>query len=120
MHNYDTVTEALTDLKKRGYKYDFNLEQNKLHCKELQREYKIPKLEVKETYRFEENTDPADEAVIYAIAADDGVLGAFVNGYDAYADAEQKVFHHFLKKILATYFHLNVYLKRNESDLEAV
>ena len=97
MHNYDTVTEVLSDLKNRGFKYDFNLEQNRLHCKELQREYKIPTLEVKETYRFEENTDPADEAVIYAIAADDGVLGTFVNGYGTYANAEQEKFLHLLK-----------------------
>ena len=98
MYNYETVTEALTDLKNRGYKYDFNLEQNKMHCKELQREYKIPKLEVKETHRFEENNDPADEAVIYAIATDDGVLGTFVNGYGTYADAEQEAFLHLLKR----------------------
>jgi hypothetical protein len=90
MYSYDTVSEALTDLKRRGYPYDFNLKQDKMYCEVLQREYEAQQLSVKETYRFEGNTDPADEAVVYGIAAEDGVQGVFVNGYGTYADTESE------------------------------
>jgi hypothetical protein len=33
MKAYDTVTEALSDLKKRGFALDFNLIHDGLHCK---------------------------------------------------------------------------------------
>src|SRR5438128_1937100 len=98
MYEYDTVTEALIDLKSRGYQYDFNLLHNRFYCPALKREYDAPELRVKETYRFEGNSDPADEAVVYAIAADDGVEGTFVNGYGTYADSESEALLHLLKK----------------------
>ncbi|HZH97309.1 MAG TPA: phosphoribosylpyrophosphate synthetase [Flavisolibacter sp.] len=88
MKNYDTVTEALADLKRRGFIYDFNLKQRQFHCATLNKSYNPLQLHVKETYRFEGATDPADEAVVYAIAADDGAGGVFVNGYGTYADTE--------------------------------
>lgn len=98
MYHYDTVTEALADLKSRGYAYDFNLQENCIYCAELDRKYEIPQLEVKETYRFEGDSDPADEAVVYAITADDGVKGTFVNAYGTYADTESEAVLQLLKK----------------------
>lgn len=91
MYNYDTVTEALNDLKSRGYVYDFNLQNNRLYCPALKKEYEVQQLQVKETYRFEGDSDPEDEAVVYALAANDGVNGTFVNGYGTYADTESEV-----------------------------
>jgi hypothetical protein len=98
MHDYDTVTEALSDLKSRGYQYDFNLQQDRCYCPALQREYDVRQLQVKETYRFEGDSDPGDEAVIYAIAASDGVQGTFVNGYGTYANSESEALLHLLRK----------------------
>ena len=98
MFQYDTISEALSDLKKRGYRYDFNLQGNSLHCPELNREYAPPQLQVQETYRFEGPSDPADEAVVYAISANDGVRGTFVNGYGTYADSEAEALLQLLTK----------------------
>jgi hypothetical protein len=97
MYNYDTVSEALTDLKSRGFQYDFNIKNDCFYCPNLQREYEPRQLQVKETYRFEGDTDPGDEAVIYAIATDDGVQGTFVNGYGTYADSESEALLHLLR-----------------------
>jgi hypothetical protein len=97
MYNYDTVSEALTDLKSRGFQYDFNVKNDCFYCSNLQREYEPHQLKVKETYRFEGDTDPGDEAVIYAIATDDGVQGTFVNGYGTYADSESEALLHLLR-----------------------
>ncbi len=76
---YDTVSEALNDLKKRGYTEDFNLQENCLKCNDLK--FYPGDFTITEVYRFEGNTDPADEAVVYAIEGSNGIKGSLVNGY---------------------------------------
>lgn len=88
MHNYDTVSEALSDLKKRGFAYDFNIKGGKMACPVLNTEYDQGQLQILETYRFEGPSDPADEAVVFGLEASDGVKGVFVDGYGAYYDEE--------------------------------
>lgn len=85
MHSYDTVTEALSDLKQRGFIYDFNLDNGRMQCKSLDRDFGEDELMIEETYRFEGPSDPADEAVVFALAAGD-VRGTFVDGYGASYD----------------------------------
>ena len=65
MYTYDTVSGAVNGLKKRGYTMDFNLQENCLVCHEDK--FNPEDFEIVEVYRFEGNTDPADEAVVYAI-----------------------------------------------------
>jgi hypothetical protein len=86
MYTYDTVSEALTNLKKRGYAHDFNLKGSQMECKQLGQQWHGDDLTIEETYRFEGNSDPADEAVVYAIKAADGVKGTFVDAYGTYYD----------------------------------
>jgi hypothetical protein len=86
MYAYDTITEAVTDLKKRGYTYDFNIKNNRLACDHLENHLGHEDFEIVEVYRFEGPSDPADEAVVYAIEAPSGALGILVNGYGTYAD----------------------------------
>ena len=85
MHNYDTVSEAVNDLKKRGYKLDFNLEPGAVICSGGR--CHPEDFEITEVYRFEGNTDPADEAVVYAIESKDGLKGVLVNGYGISSDS---------------------------------
>jgi len=86
MNSYDTLTEALNDLKKRGYTYDFNLKNSVLECAALDRLLHPAAFEVDEVYRFEGMTDPDDEAVLYAIRTSDGLHGTLVSAYGAYTD----------------------------------
>jgi hypothetical protein len=76
---YDTVSQALNGLKKRGFDLDFNLEENRLTCQNDK--FDVDEFEIVEVYRFEGNTDPADEAVVYAIQSVYGQKGVLVNGY---------------------------------------
>ena len=87
MHAYDTMSEAVNDLKRRGYNIDFNLEEDKIACSETPCVLKPDEFEITEVYRFEGNTDPADEAVVYAIESKHGQKGVLVNGYGPGADA---------------------------------
>jgi len=86
MHAYDTLSEAVNDLKQRGYNIDFNIEENRLVCTKTPLVLLPEEFEITEVYRFEGNTDPADEAVVYAIESKNGQKGVLVNAYGPDAD----------------------------------
>lgn len=81
---YDTVSEAVNGLKKRGFTEDFNLQENCLVCHEDK--YNVEDFEIVEFHRFEGNTDPADEAAVYAIESNKGTKGVLVTGYGISAE----------------------------------
>lgn len=83
--SYDTVSEAVNGLKARGFNLDFNLRENCLVCHGGK--FDVNDFEIVEVYRFEGNTDPSDEAIVYAIASGTGMKGILVNGYGISADA---------------------------------
>jgi hypothetical protein len=87
MFNYDTVTEAVNGLKQRGYTIDFNLEFDCIVCHETPVSLMTSEFEITEVYRFEGNSDPGDEAVVYAIESKHGHKGILVNGFGISADA---------------------------------
>ena len=86
MITYDTVSEAVNGLKKRGFEIDFNLEENCIICT-AGNKFNPDDFEIVEVYRFEGNTDPSDEAVVYAIQSITGMKGVLVNGYGISADS---------------------------------
>jgi hypothetical protein len=43
--------------------------------------------EITEVYRFEGDSDPADEAIVYAIESKHGEKGVLVNGFGIYSDS---------------------------------
>src|SRR4051812_32477287 len=97
MFTYDTVVAALNGLKERGYKTDFNLAFDKLICNETGVCLNPSEFEITEVHRFEGNTDPSDEDVVYAIESKDGkIKGSFSGAFGTYADL---VSNEMLKKI---------------------
>lgn len=84
MH-YATVTEALEKLKAQGYTLDFNLSENCLVCNE--EKFSADDFDIMDVYRYEGNTDPADEATVYAIASKSGLKGVLVTGYGISGDS---------------------------------
>jgi hypothetical protein len=88
MRSYDTMSEAVNDLQKRGYDHDFNLESDFLECKQNKCRMRSDEFEIDEVYRFEGNTDPGDENVVYAISSKiDNIKGVLVNAYGVYSDS---------------------------------
>jgi hypothetical protein len=84
MINYDTLSEATTGLKNRGFIIDFNLSENCLVCHTGKLD--VEDFEIVEFYRFEGNTDPSDEAIVYAIESKNGLKGVLVSGYGISAE----------------------------------
>ncbi|NII27225.1 phosphoribosylpyrophosphate synthetase [Pseudoflavitalea sp. X16] len=81
MYTYDTVTEAVDGLKKRGYTIDFNKGYECITCHSTPLSLQPSEFEITEVYRFEGNSDPADEAVVYAIESKTGEKGILVDGF---------------------------------------
>ena len=75
---YTTVSEALADMKQRGFTIDFNVE--------LKGNWDPHNLVVVEVHRFEGETSPDDEAVVYGIETAKGNKGVLVNGYGISAE----------------------------------
>ena len=82
--SYDTVSEAVNGLKQRGFSIDFNLEENQIVCNEGK--FNPEDFEIVEVHRFEGDSDPGDEAVVYGIESKNGLKGVLVSGYGISAD----------------------------------
>jgi mannose/fructose-specific phosphotransferase system component IIA len=48
--------------------------------------YKPDEVKIIDFYRFEGQSDPADNAIMYVIEANDGDKGTLIDAYGAYAD----------------------------------
>ncbi|HEV2355000.1 MAG TPA: hypothetical protein VGR89_12195 [Puia sp.] len=86
MFTYDTVAEAVRGLKQRGYTIDFNLEPDRLVCHRTPLSLTPSEFEITDVYRFEGESDPADEAAVYAIESKDGQKGLLVTGFGISAE----------------------------------
>ncbi len=86
MYSYETLLEALNDLAKRGYTHNFNIECDALECRSLALKLHPNDFEITEFYRFEGDSNPDDEEIVYAIESKDGVKGTLVNAYGIYSD----------------------------------
>jgi hypothetical protein len=88
MFTYDTVVQALEGLKQRGYTLDFNIAFDKLQCNATGVCLNAAEFEVVETYRFEGDTNPSDEDIVFAIEAKNGSYkGVLTSAYGMYADS---------------------------------
>src|SRR5205085_10337165 len=86
MRSYDTLSEAINDLTKRGYKTNFNIKNDCLACEDLMlhpEDYNVD-----EFYRFEGPTDPSDENILFAISSEKYKMkGLLVNAFGMYGDS---------------------------------
>lgn len=88
--NYNTVTEAMTGLAKRGYTYDFSIADGEDCIVCHKHEFKLSPEEfvIDEFYRFEGQTDPGDEMIVFAVASEKyKIKGIIVNAFGMYADS---------------------------------
>jgi hypothetical protein len=84
---YHTLSEKMNELRREGYTEDFNLQQNCLECRNGSFKVFTDEFKVDKYYRFEGQTDPADQAILYAISSDIHQLkGVLVNAYGIYSE----------------------------------
>jgi hypothetical protein len=84
---YDTLSEAINNLREEGYIEDFNLQENSLECRSGTYRLRPEDFHVDKFYRFEGMSDPDDSDIVYAISSDNYKLkGILVNGYGIYSE----------------------------------
>jgi hypothetical protein len=101
--NYETVSEATNDLLKRGYTTDFSIipEKDCLVCNNTKIQLSPDEFEIDETHRFEGDTDPGDEMIVFAISSkNSNVKGIVVNAFGMYSDSATSKLVERLKKHL--------------------
>ncbi len=87
MESYSSLIEAIEGLRKRGYTEDFKLKWNCLDCNNGQCEVLHNEFVIDEYHRFEEDTDPSEQSIIYAISSEKYSLkGILINAYGVYAE----------------------------------
>jgi predicted transcriptional regulator YdeE len=80
-YHYDSVSGALNELKSKGFTSDFNLQENAIAKNPQQ-------YEIQQIYRYEGNSNPDDEAVVYGLKSQSGEKGVFVTGFAANSISE--------------------------------
>lgn len=83
--HYETVSKAIQELRKQGFSFDFNIEDNSIVCEKGR--FDANNFEVVDVYRYEGDSDPGDEAAVYAIESLNGLKGILVTGYGASSDS---------------------------------
>jgi hypothetical protein len=88
MESYETVSGALSGLKAKGYTIDFNIAFDKLTCTRNEVHLNPDEFEITAMFRFEGESNPDDEDVVYAIASKDGkIKGTVSSAFGLYADS---------------------------------
>lgn len=86
MKTYESIVDALEDLNKRGYTLEFRKEPSCIYCYVFDLWLTPEQFNVDEVHRFEENSDPDDSSVVYAISSYTGMKGTLVDSFGVYAE----------------------------------
>lgn len=79
-----------------GYTNDFKVTDKGLFCLQKEKSYKPKQVHIVNFFRFEGNSDPDDNAILYVIETNDGTRGTLVDGYGVYTDGNVN---DFMKKV---------------------
>ena len=87
LESYGTLSETINGLNKDGYTLDFNVNKNCVICNHQNISLSPEDFEIDKVYRFEGETNPDDQAILYAISSTKfNVKGVLVNGYGISSD----------------------------------
>ncbi len=96
----NTLSQILEKLRLKGKDNELKMsDHGKMQSKSLGKIYKPEDLSIVKTYRFEGDSDPADNSVLYITEDQDKNVGYILDAYGSYSDHEGSSFADFLKKI---------------------
>ncbi|MFL9829228.1 hypothetical protein ACSV4D_07410 [Flavobacterium sp. ARAG 55.4] len=76
VYHYKSVSKALDELNENGFNYDFNQHEDVI--------LKNPdNYQIKHIYRYEGESNPDDEAIVFGIQSKSGKKGVYVTGFAA-------------------------------------
>lgn len=86
MKHFETLTEAMEDLRSRGYTHEFAPKKDFLVEQSTETKLRGEEFTVDEFHRFEGTSDPGDEMTLYAITTANGMKGVFVSAQGTYSN----------------------------------
>ncbi|MES2590588.1 MAG: hypothetical protein V4608_01800 [Bacteroidota bacterium] len=81
-----TLTSCLNNLAKEGFATQFKALKNGLKSLTTDRLYQKDDIKIVSFYRFEGESDPSDNSILYAIETSSGERGTLTDAYGAYSD----------------------------------
>lgn len=79
MKKNESLSDALSELRGKGYEADFSTESFCLYCSDLDMRLNPEAFHIDEAFRFEGDSGPGDDARLYAISSPLGVKGVLVD-----------------------------------------
>jgi hypothetical protein len=87
-----TMTGCMNKLQADGYTENFIAKEKGLEAPSNKHLYTPDQVKIASFYRFEGESDPADNAIVYAIETNDGIKGMLVDAYGPYANRKVSQF----------------------------
>lgn len=95
-----TLSQVLEKLRKKGVENEITMnEEKQMISDKLGKTYLPEDLLIFKTFRFEGDSDPGDNAVLYVVEDKDGEIGYIMDSYGAYSNHEGTEFDDFIKKV---------------------
>jgi hypothetical protein len=81
-----SMLKVLATLNKEGYNTQFKADKKGIVSSHSQKCFKPKDVEIKHFYRFEGESNPDDNSIVYAIETKNGEKGTLIDSYGAYSD----------------------------------
>jgi len=82
----NSLSTCVNKLVRDGYTINFKVDEQGLVAAEDGKHYKPDQVHIKNFFRFEGDSDPADNSILYAIELDNGEKGTLTDAYGSYND----------------------------------
>ena len=83
-----TLAALITKLTRKGYETQFKITPEGLMSLSTDTVFTPNQIKIKHFYRFEGESNPADNSILYAIETNSGEMGTLVDGYGISSDHE--------------------------------
>lgn len=95
-----TLSQVMAKLAAKNVTQEFTMnEAGEMKLKENGDVYQAQDLKILRTYRFEADSSPEDNAVLYVAEAKDGNIGMIIDSYGAQSNYEGQEFDTFIREI---------------------
>lgn len=88
----NTLTQCTNKMMKEGYTDSYKVKDRGLFSDKTENYYTPEQVSVINFYRFEGQSDPADNTILYVIETADGGKGTLIDAYGPYSDAKVTAF----------------------------
>lgn len=82
----NTLTSCVNKAVKDGYVDNFKVTKQGMYSSSKEKYYNPEDVNVINFYRFEGQSDPGDNSIMYVIETSDGLKGTLIDAYGAYSD----------------------------------